>query len=472
MDTERPRQRLLLLALAGLPLAAMLGCHHPAPVEETSSQAPPRLVVAAHPTLESLDRVVEQPAQIEAIEQTPIFVKIPGYVEQVRVEMGSVVHKGDVLATLRVPELLQEAKQKAGLVDQAKIDITLAEKTQTVAEANVRTAGLLAAEARAGRRRAQANYERWRSESARMERLARQEVIDKQSGEEAVNQLASAQAARDEADAKAQSAEAAEQESIARRDHAQAEVAAARNRVVLAESDERRAQALLGYATITAPFDGVVSDRNVHTGHFVQPNSGPSDKAEPLFSVVRIDKVRVFIEVPETDAVLVKTGAHSCRARIRVPVLNDREFIGQVAGTSWALEPSQRTLRTEIDFDNPDGELRPGMYAHAAIDVERPNTWTVPPAALLARDGETFCFIVADGMAVRTPVKVGVRTSTVIELLKKQRRAETPGEKPTWVNITGTETIVTSGAGELTDGQAVQMSPDKVLAAQQTGRSR
>src|SRR5207249_329803 len=118
---------------------------------------------------------------------------------------------------------------------------------------------------------------------------------------------------------------------------------------------------------ILAPFDGVVSQRNVHRGHFLQPGtSGSGTRGESLFVVVALEKVRVFLEVPEADAILVSDGMP---ARIRIPVLNDREFTGTVAGSSWSLEPGQRTLRTEIDFANPGELLRPGMYAHAVIEV-------------------------------------------------------------------------------------------------------
>ena len=97
----------------------------------------------------------------------------------------------------------------------------------------------------------------------------------------------------------------------------------------------------------------------------------------------------MFVEVPEADVDAHPDGA---RGRIRVQVLNDREFQGNVAGTSWSLEPGQRTLRTEIDFDNPEGLLRPGMYIHAMIEAQRPNAWTLPSAAIVVRDGQTFCY--------------------------------------------------------------------------------
>jgi HlyD family secretion protein len=274
-----------------------------------------------------------------------------------------------------------------------------------------------------------------------------------------VNQFKAADAARDETVAQVQSAEATHDESLARRDKAEAEMTAAKNRLLLAQSAEKETAAMVEYTRITAPFDGVVSERHVDTGHFLQPASGPALGAQPLFVVVRIDKVRVFLEVPETEAVLVKYGPkEGSLAHIRVPVLNDREFTGQVAGSSWSLDRGQRTLRTEVDFDNPEGVLRPGMYAHALIDVEKPDAWTLPSKALVTRDGQTFCYFLEDGKAVRTPVRVGFHAGGLVEVVKKQARPNKPGEEPRWLNFTGAESVIAERAGELTDGQAVRVS--------------
>jgi RND family efflux transporter MFP subunit len=339
-------------------------------------------------------------------------------------------------------------------VAQARIEIRQAEKALAVARANFKTARSLVEEAVASRKRAGANYERWKSESGRMDDLARQRVIDSQSRDEALNQLRAAEAAQEEAQAQVRSAEAGREESAARRDKAEADVEAARNCLELAEADRRRVRALVDYARITAPFAGVVSDRTVDTGHLLQPASGSGPTA-PLFVVERTDRVRVFLEVPEGDPVLVREGLP---ARIRVQALNDAEFVGKVAGCSWSLEPGQHTLRTEIDFDNREGRLRPGMYAHAVVEVEQPDALTLPWAAVPTRDGQTFCFRAEGGKAAYTPVKVGARQRAVVEVLKKQQRPARPGERARWVNFTGRETVILTNPAEPVDGQAVQVT--------------
>ncbi len=119
----------------------------------------------------------------------------------------------------------------------------------------------------------------------------------------------------------------------------------------------------------------------------------------------------------------------------------------------------QRTLRTEIDFPNPDGLLRPGMYVDALIDVERPDVWVVPSQAVLVQDGLAFCYQVRNGKTQSLPLRPGMRDGDVIEVLKFQSRSPSPGAKREWENATGKEQIIVSRAGELIENQEVTVSP-------------
>ncbi len=422
--------------------------------EETVDALSMPVMKVAKPERRTLARSIEQPAKVEAFEETPIFAKIAGYVKQVNVDIGFKVRKGDVLATLWVPEVVEQLHEREALATQASIEIEQAKKNLAVARATVATARSMVQEAIANRKRSQASVDRWKSESARIGGLVREKVIEKESGEEVANQFRAASAAMDESEAKVQSAQALLLESIAKSEKSVTDVSAATNRLVVAEAEKRETQAMLAYADITAPYDGVVSHRNVHTGHFLQPSTSGGSRSEALFTVVRMDKVRVFLEVPEVDAVLVKDRVP---ARIRIPVLNDQEFKGKVTGSSWSLDPNQRTLRTEIDFDNADGRLRPGMYAQAVIDVMQPEAFTVPSQAVQTRDGITFCYCAEGGKAVRVPLRLGVRSGTSVEVRKKQLRSTKPGEKPRWVDVVGTEQIIVTSSADLEDGQAIRV---------------
>ena len=427
-------------------LLGSIGCKQHA--AQAESEAPPAVPVVktAHPERMTFHRVIEQPAWIAPFEVTPIHAKIPGFVQEVRVDnIGVRVHKDDVLAKLWVPELVEEHAQK-------KEQIRQAEKILAVAQARIEVAKAQVQESQAALARFEATNHYWKGQSERFTRIGKSsQVMDKQSVEEAVNQYRAAAAGVKEAEAKIESARANLLEMESTRDKAKVDIDVAR-------ADERRVAALLKYAEIRAPYDGIVSARNVHTGHFLQPDvAGHTGRAEQLFVVLRMDRVRVFLDVPEADAVLVRDGA---AASIRVPSLNNRVFTGTVAGSSWMLEPKQRTLRTEIDFDNPKELLRPGMYAHAGIPVDQPNSFSLPASAVLIRDGQAFCYRVEKGKAVKTVIRIGVREGDRVEVLKKLGRRKRSGASAPWEDFTGKETIIASNPGELTDGQAVQVEGD------------
>ena len=141
-------------------------------------------VVGAYPTRKTIHYTVEQPGQIEPFEQTPIYAKIAGYVAAVHVEIGSCVKRGDLLAELRVPELVEEHRRKEALVVQAQLGITQAERSVKVVEKGLDLARAEIDVARAAQEKAEALLKRWESEFERMDRLVQQNVLDKQSRDE------------------------------------------------------------------------------------------------------------------------------------------------------------------------------------------------------------------------------------------------------------------------------------------------
>ena len=227
-------------------------------------------------------------------------------------------------------------------------------------KAQVATAKAQVQEAEAGLSRAEANNNYWKSQRRRFTSLVKESVLDKQTQEETLNQFRSAAAALAEAKAKIESAKAVQQEKERTRDKAEVDIRAA-------EADRRRQADLVAYATLTAPYDGVVTQRNINTKQFVQPAT--STQGDVLYVVERTDIVRIFVSVPETDADWVRIGTP---ATVRVQALQGQEFKGKVTRTAWSLNQVSRTLLTEIDLPNPElpklgRRLRPGMYVYATI---------------------------------------------------------------------------------------------------------
>jgi RND family efflux transporter MFP subunit len=393
--------------------------------KQTLPEPPPKLVK------HTFTYKIDVPGEIRADEQTQIFAKITGYVEKINKDIGDAVKEGEILAELSVPDLDEELLQKQALAVQAKAELERVKKLHAAAVANVRFAEAKVQEAVAARPRAAAELARAESQYDRLKKttsiIADEAIAETKLGFEAWK------AATVEVEARIKSAEAWHAKSAADRDSAFSEIAVAEARLRAREATARNMKEILKYAKLTAPYSGVVIKRGVDLGDFVQSSAGAS-KGEPIFVVARVNPVRIYVDVPENDAVLVKDDA---KAIVRVQALKGEEFKGIVKRSAFALDPKGRILRTEIDLPNPDRRLRPGMYAYASITIIHENVWAVPVSAIMTKDHRTFCHIVENGKARLTPVLVGLRDGQFIEVRKKQ----TAGSESDWQEFTGKEEI-------------------------------
>jgi RND family efflux transporter MFP subunit len=381
---------------------------------------------------------VGEPGELQAFETTAIHAKISGYVKSWTVNIGAAVKKGQVLAELSVPELEADVQQKKAAVEQAVAKHKLAEAAVRVAEANVKGAEAKLAEVRAGIKRADADLVRWQAEYRRVEQLFQEQAQTGSLLDETRNKLRAAEATREEVRAQVTTAEVAVAQAIAARDQAHAERGAAAAAIDVAKEDARRAEALLGYARIEAPFDGIVIQRNVNIGDLTQPGADQP----PLFIVARSDIVTVWVAIPEVFAPAVNPGD---RALVELQALKGHTIEGKVTRISWALDPKVRTLRVEIDIPNPDAKLQPGLYAYATVIAEEhPDVLTVPATAVVSEPGKDYCVAVVNGKAVRRPIRVGLSDGTWTEVIS---------------GLEGDEAVVKANAPSLTDGQAVELIP-------------
>jgi HlyD family secretion protein len=454
-----------IVSFAALSLL-LAGCVQKPGAVKPTADAPGVALKSVKPERKTVQRIIDQPAHIDAFEETPLVARIAGYVQKMHVdigdrvkgprydESGKQIESGQLLAELWVPEMDEELRQKQATVAQYEAMVEQAHASVDAATAHIATAKAAVKEAEAGRLRAQASFERWESQYRTMENLVLKKVIDEQSREEVRNQYKAADAGRAEVEAKVQSMQAMAKESEAQRDRAIADLTAAKARVKVARADADRVAALVGFSKIRAPFDGVVVRRNINTGTFVQPDAAKNFPS--LFVVARRDIVRVFAEIPETDAGYVRDEAP---AEVRIQALGNRSFPAKVTRTSWSLDSRSRTLRTELDLSNTADELRPGMYAYIRITSVLKDRWVVPAGAVLA-DGEQFIgYRLVDGKAVRTPLRVGLKDGQVVELLEKQERPANPLQPAGWQAITGDEVFLQGNLSMLKDGQEVPVLP-------------
>jgi len=447
-----------ILTLALLTATTLTGCtssggDEPSATTVNESAHGAMRVAPIKPIRKTLVRITEQPGQIEAFEETAIHAKLAGFVKKVHVDLGDKVtgpsristdqpqQPGQILAELEIPELDAELKQKQAFVAQAAAEATQSEAGIKVAKSAQTSVEAMVAEARASVERADAMYERWKSEFERVRELVAKQAVTQKVADETEQQFKAADAARREIAAKIKSAQAKLSEASANIEKADADLVAARSRLKVAEADEQKTRALLSYATLRAPFDGVITERHLDTGHLVQP-SGTSGK--PLFVVVRAEIVRIFLDVPEADAKFI---AVESPAKIKVPSLA-KSFEGKVARTAWTLQTSSRTLRTEIDVPNPDGHLRPGMYATAEIEVGgRVDTLSLPKSAVLKQGAESFCLSIStDNKIAKLPIKTGIVAGTDVEIVS---------------GLTGEESLIGANLAAYKEGQAVEVLPPK-----------
>jgi HlyD family secretion protein len=407
-------------------------------------------VTPIQPQRKTLVRWTEQPGAIEAYQETPLFAKLAAFVEKMHVDIGDavtgpkvddqghIIREAQLLVELSVPELDEELQQKQAAIGQAQAEIQQASAGIKVARAAEVSARARVEESEAVVDQTQADYEFAESEFARLEKLADRGAVTREVAEEKQKLLRAADSVRKQTQARIAAARAAVAEKHAQVEKAEADFEAAQKKLLVAEADLARVKAMLAYTRILAPYDGIVAARNVHTGHLVQPGVGSGGK--PLLVVVQIAIMRIFVDVPESDAPLISDGSE---AEVQFPSGMVEPRKGTVTRTTWILNAGSRTLRTEVDLDNADQKLRPGMYAHARIKVaERVNALSLPRGAVLGSGADTYCLTIdSDGLINRTSVAAGIRTGDDVEIVS---------------GLTGDEQVIGVNAAAFHEGQQVE----------------
>jgi RND family efflux transporter MFP subunit len=392
----------------------LAGCEQAAPslAKSTASQpAAEQTVRVVKPERKTILHPIEQPGfNIEPFQETAVYARVTGYVQKWYVDIGDPVKEGQVLAVLNVPEMVVDLGQKEAAIRQAAAQVEQAKAAILTAEAQLR--------------RSQSQYER-------LKRVGKSGVIDQESVDETRLGFEAAQA------------------SVVK---AKADETAAEARLEVAKANRDYSQTMLQYTEIRAPYQGVVTRRNISAGDFVQPATNVGAR-QALFVLSQIDPVRVFVNIPGSDAPWIKDGDP---VTLQVQGAGGERLHGTITRNSRSLDPQSRTLHTEIDLPNPDGKLLPGMYVQARIVVQHANVWTIPEAAVLTEGNQAICYRVEKGKAIRTPLQIGLDGGGLVEVLKLQKTADSPLAEGQWTPITGNQQIVLSSATPLTNGQPVR----------------
>jgi HlyD family secretion protein len=369
---------------------------------------------------------------------------VKGYIKVLPADLdiGREVKKDTPLFSLHVPDLIADHKNKKALVEQSEKAEALAIEMVEVAKAEVK-------EAQAFLLRYEGDVEFRRAQHARIGKLAQGDTLSKQQVDEAKLQLDAAQAALAAAHAQVVTKQG-------RLQVAQKESQLAAARITAARTEEAKAEVQVEFATLRAPFNGIITKRWVDTGTTVK------DAGMPLFTLMRTDKVRVILDVPERDVPFFRVEPQGNAVQFHVPALAATPGADKLTGTitlmSSSLDPVTRTMRAEMHVDNKVGDtpgvLKPQMTGTASVTLAARDAYSVPSSALVRTANKMEIYVIADptgdparGTVKRLEVQTGLDTGLRVEIKSDI--------------LTGRELVIVRGAGVLRPGDQVISVPPK-----------
>ena len=313
--------------------------------------------------------VLKLPGTMQALTEAPILARADGYLKRRLVDIGDRVTAGQVLAEIDAPELDQQMHQAEAAIEQAQASME---------------------QAQAGLAQGKANRELARITAERMKMLVEKGISPQQDGDQYQAQLAAQ-------DANVQALEKA--------------ILAQRSNLAAVKANRARLEEVQGYRIVKAPFDGVITVRNVDVGALVSTGS------TLLYRIAQIGTLRTYVNVPQVSVNSVHVGQ---AATLTVSHLPGRSFRGTVARTAKALDPASRTMLVEVDVPNADGALFPGTYAEVDLSGTRPNPpLVVPAAAILFRtDGAQVAIVQPDQTVHLQKITVGRDYGDRVEILQ------------------------------------------------------
>ena len=290
-------------------------------------------IVSALPRVDVMDvkpaptsQTLTLPGETSAWYRTTIYSRVSGYLNKWLVDIGDRVKKGQVLATIDTPDLDSQ-------LDAAKAELNAAEAETKVKESEAEFA--------------RTSYDRWR---------------DSPAGVVSVQEREAKKAAFDS--------------SIA-------QLNAARARVNVDQAKVNGLTSLAAFKSVSAPFDGVITERRIDPGDLV--TAGSTASTTPLFVIEQSDRIRVFTSVPQDVAEKLKVGSP---VRVLTGGGSGRAYEGQIVRMTGSLDPKARTMRVEADLPNPDYALAPGMYVRTQIQFKTHASMQLPASALIFRSNE------------------------------------------------------------------------------------
>ncbi|MGO9969163.1 MAG: efflux RND transporter periplasmic adaptor subunit [Bryobacteraceae bacterium] len=323
----------------------------------------------------TLSRQLTQSSELVPFQETDVYAKESGYVKTLNVDFGTHVKAGQVMAVLEIPELQLQVTQDEAAVRNAEQMVTHAEKEVTRVEATHNVYHL--------------QYERLNGVAKSKPGLVAQQEVDNAQGQDLSSE--------------------------AQVEASKSSLQSAQSQLQGAQAKKERDQALFDYSKITAPFDGVVTQRYANLGALMQAGTSSSTQAMPLVKISEDDRFRLVIPVPESFVRFIHLGDP---VQVSVPSLS-KTFPGKVARFSVDVKEDTRTMHTEVDVFNPNHELLPGLYADATITLEKKDNAVAVPLQAVDHKGDSVTVDVvnaANKIEIRR-ITLGIQTANEAEVI-------------------------------------------------------
>lgn len=330
-----------------------------------------------------INQVLTLAGQFQPYQMVDVHPKVSGYMRKINVDIGDIVQKGQTLATLEVPELKAQLQQTVFRVDQSKQEIRQAEHEISRAEAQHQAL--------------HAQFERLKQAAQGHPGLIAQQELD--------------------------DAQAKDLSSEAQVDSAKAAMSAAQEHAGAAQADKERVQALHNYTNVVAPISGVVVWRYADTGALIQGGTTSNSQDLPIVRLSQSSLLRLRLPVPEDDVKYVHDGD---QVTLRVDAVG-RSFTGKVVRFTRDVNFETRTMETEVDLENRDLSIAPGMYANAMLRLAHvENVVTIPLEAISLQGSQNVVYVLDSSNRVHVrPVQVGLEGSKLAEI----RTGIQPGDR-------------------------------------------
>ncbi len=366
----------------------------------------------AHVQRGTIENTLTIAGAFKPFQDVDVHAKVAGYIRKIYVDVGDHVKDGQTLVVLEVPELAAELAGATAAVRRSEQEI---HKAQGDVE-----------RAKSSHAAAHAMYDRLKQASEQKAGLVAQQEVD------------DAQAKDLEAEAGVSSAQAA--------------FSMAQQALQVAQANQNQFSALSNYTRIVAPFAGVVTARYADTGALIAAGTSSSSQSVPVVRLAEVSKLRLVLPVPESIAGQIHLADP---VKVHVQALN-QDIVGKVSRFAGSLDSQTRTMETEIDFDNRNGKLLPGMFAETVLQLaERDNVLVVPMEAVTQSSGKATVLVVTlQNVVEERHVKLGLQGKARVEVLS---------------GLSENERVIIGNRSQFRDGQKVFPKEVKLPDAEKGG---